>query len=108
MCIRDRSEAILSSQINKIKANLQEVYVLRVNQTVDNKIYGTAYKINIKTPTGYILADKFNLLDKDILFVSTNKIDRWNQTMTRVLSSLDFISLWKSYKPINSDVLRTQ
>ncbi len=102
------SEAILSSQINKIKANLEEVYILRVNQTIDSKIYGTAYKINIKTPTGYILADKFHLLDKDILFVSTNKIDRWNQTMTRVLSSLDFINLWKSYKPINSNVLRTQ
>ena len=37
-----------------------------------------------------------------------NKVTRWNQTMSRMLSSLDFINLWKSYKPINSEVFRTQ
>ena len=102
------SEVLMNSGINKIRANLEEVYVIRVNQNVDNKMYGTAYRVNIKNPTGYILADKFHLLDKDILFVSTNKIDRWNQTMSRVLSSLDFMNLWRSYKPVNSNVFRTQ
>ena len=55
-----------------------------------------------------MLADNFYLLDKDIIFVSTYKITRWNQTMSRMLSSIDFINIWKSYKPINSEVFRTQ
>ena len=102
------SEALLSSSIDKSAANLREIYVLRVNQTVNNKLRGIAYKVDIKSPSSLMLADNFYLLDKDIIFVSTDRISRWNQTMSRVLSSLDFINLWKSYKPINSEVLRTQ
>lgn len=102
------SEALLKSNIDKDKANLEEIYVMRVNQTMNNIIHGVAYKVDIKSPASLMLADKFYLLDKDIIFVSTDKITRWNQTMTRLLSSLDFINLWKSYKPINSEVLRTQ
>jgi polysaccharide export outer membrane protein len=102
------SEALLNSSLNKSTANLEEIYVLRVNQTVNNKLRGIAYKVDLKSPTSLMLADNFYLLDKDIIFVSTYKITRWNQTMSRMLSSLDFINLWKSYKPINSEVLRTQ
>ena len=99
---------MLSSSIDKSAADLREIYVLRVNQTVNNKLRGIAYKVDIKSPSSLMLADNFYLLDKDIIFVSTDRISRWNQTMSRVLSSLDFINLWKSYKPINSEVLRTQ
>ena len=102
------SEALLNSNIDKSAANLEEIYVLRVNQIVDNKLRGIAYKLDLKSPTSLMLADNFYLLDKDIIFVSTYKITRWNQTMSRMLSSLDFINLWKTYKPINSEVFRTQ
>ncbi len=102
------SEALLNSSLDKSNANLEEIYVLRVNQTVNNKLRGVAYKVDLKSPTSLMLADSFYLLDKDIIFVSTYKITRWNQTMARLLSSIDFINLWKSYKPINSDVFRTQ
>ena len=102
------SEALLNSNLDKSAANLEEIYVLRVNQTINNKLRGIAYKVDLKSPTSLMLADNFYLLDKDIIFVSTYKITRWNQTMQRMLSSLDVINLWKSYKPINSEVLRTQ
>ena len=102
------SEALMNSSLDKSSANLEEIYVLRVNQTINNKLRGIAYKVDLKSPTSLILADNFYLLDKDIIFVSTYKVTRWNQTMSRMLSSLDFINLWKSYKPINSEVLRTQ
>ncbi len=102
------SEAILKMGIDKSTANLEEIYILRVNQTINNKLRGTAYKLNINSPTSLMIADKFYLLDKDIIFVSAKKLSRWNQTITRALSSLDFINLWRSYKPINSEVFRTQ
>ena len=102
------SEALINSSLDKSTANLEEIYVLRVNQTVNNKLRGIAYRVNLKSPTSLMLADNFYLLDKDIIFVSTYKITRWSQTMSRMLSGLDFINLWKSYKPINSDVFRTQ
>ncbi len=102
------SEALLKSNFDKTSANLEEIYVLRVNQTVNNKLKGIAYKVDIKSPTSLMLADNFYLLDKDIIFISSFKLKRWNQTMSRLLSSLDFINLWRSYKPINSEVLRTQ
>ncbi len=102
------SEALLNSNLDKSNANLEEIYVLRVNQTINNKLRGIAYKVDLKSPTSLMLADNFYLLDKDIIFVSTYKVTRWNQTMSRMLSSLDFINLWKSYKPINSEVFRTQ
>tara|TARA_B100001093_G_scaffold519699_1_gene609916 strand:- start:2478 stop:3641 length:1164 start_codon:yes stop_codon:yes gene_type:complete len=102
------SEALLNANIDKNTANLQEVYILRVNQSVNNRLIGAAYRVNIKSPSSLFLADKFYLLDKDIIFISTNKLTRWNQTMARILSSLDFINLWKTYKPINSEVFRTQ
>ena len=101
------SEALLGN-IDKKIANLQEIYILRVNQTVNSQLRGIAYRIDLKSPTSLMLADKFYLLDKDIIFVSTYKLTRWNQTMSRMLSSLDVLNLWKSYKPINSEVLRTQ
>lgn len=102
------SEALLQSNINKSLANLREIYVLRVNQTSNNKLKGIAYKVDIKSPSNLMAADKFYLLDKDIIFVSANKIARWNATISRMLTSLDFIKLWESYKPINSEVFRTQ
>ena len=102
------SEALIKSNLDKSSANLKEIYVLRVNQTINNEIRGTAYKVDIKSPTSFMLADNFYLLDKDIIYVSTYKITRWNQTISRMLSGLDFINLWKSYKPINSEVFRTQ
>ncbi|MFL2899857.1 MAG: polysaccharide biosynthesis/export family protein [Candidatus Pelagibacterales bacterium] len=102
------SEALLNSSLDKSAANLEEIYVLRVTQTINNKLRGIAYKVDLKSPTSLMLADNFYLLDKDIIFVSSFKVTRWNQTMSRMLSSLDFINLWKSYKPINSEVFRTQ
>ncbi len=102
------SEALLNANVNKDTANLREIYILRVNQSVNNRLVGAAYKIDIKSPSSLFLADKFYLLDKDIIFVSTKKLTRWNQTMARMLGSLDFINLWKTYKPINSEVFRTQ
>jgi polysaccharide export outer membrane protein len=102
------SEALLKSDLDKVSANLEEIYILRVNQTVNNKLRGSAYRLNFKSPTSLMLADKFYLLDKDIIFVSTYKLSRWNQTIARALSALDFINLWKSYKPINSEVFRTE
>ena len=102
------SEALLRSNIDKQNANLEEIYVLRVNQTINNAFYGSAYKLNFKSPTSLVTASNFYLLDRDIIFVSSRKLARWNQTMTTLLNSLDFINLWKSYKPINSDVFRSQ
>jgi polysaccharide export outer membrane protein len=102
------SEALIKSNLEKASANLHEIYVLRVNQTVNNKLRGIAYKVDIKSPASLMLVDNFYLLDKDIIFVSTLKITRWNQTMSRLLSGLDFINMWKSYKPVNSEVFRTQ
>tara|TARA_B100001093_G_scaffold323806_1_gene308979 strand:- start:864 stop:2039 length:1176 start_codon:yes stop_codon:yes gene_type:complete len=102
------SEALLEGKINKLNANLEEIYVLRVNQTLNDKFYGTAYKLNYKSPTSLVTADNFYLLNKDIVFVSSKKIVRWNQAISNLLSTLDFVNLWKSYMPINSEVLRTQ
>lgn len=102
------SEALLEGKINKLNANLEEIYVLRINQTLNNKFYGTAYKLNYKSPASLVTADNFYLLDKDIIFVSSKKIVRWNQAVSNLLSTLDFVNLWKSYMPINSEVLRTQ
>ena len=102
------SQALLEGKINKFNANLEEIYVLRVNQTLNNKFYGTAYKLNYKSPTSLVTADNFYLLDKDIIFVSSKKIVRWNRAVSNLLSTLDFVNLWKSYMPINSEVLRTQ
>ena len=102
------SEALLKGKIDKQIANLEEIYVLRVNQTLNNTYYGSAYKLNFKSPTSLLTASNFYLLDRDIIFVSSRKLARWNQTMTTLLNSLDFINLWKSYKPINSDVFRSQ
>ncbi len=102
------SEVLIRSNLDKSSANLEEIYILRVNQTINNRLRGIAYKVDLKSPTSLMLADNFYLLDKDIIFVSTYKVTRWNQTISRMLNSLDFINLWKSYKPINSEVFRTQ
>ena len=45
------SEAALNSNIDKSAANLEEIYILRVNQIVDNKLRGIAYKLDQKSPT---------------------------------------------------------
>ena len=102
------SDALMESGIDKEIANLHEIYVLRINQSLDNKLYGIAYRLDYKSPTTLFVSDKFYLLDRDIIFVSTKKLVRWNNTIARMLTSLDFVNLWKSYKPINSDVFRTQ
>ena len=64
------SDALIESGIDKEIANLHEIYILRINQSLENKLYGIAYRLDYKSPTSLFTSDKFYLLDRDIISVS--------------------------------------
>ena len=74
LIIFEKTSSLLNSNIDKSAANLEEIYILRVNQIVDNKLRGIAYKLDLKSPTSLMLADNFYLLNKDIKVMDATAI----------------------------------
>ena len=49
--------------------------------------FATVYHLNAKRPTAFLLADRFPLVDGDIVYVSTRAITRYNRFISEILPS---------------------
>ncbi len=79
--------------INEASADGRGIYVLR-NTGIDKDEAGqpvykaTIYHLNAASAVGFMLADKFPLEARDIVYVSPAPITRWNRLLSQLLPSL--------------------
>ena len=75
--------------INQNTAKGKDVYILRPK---DNEGKPRIFKSDMSSPTGYLLASKFDLQASDIVFISTAGVTSWSRFINQVLPFTDFIN----------------
>tara|TARA_R110000772_G_scaffold248454_1_gene362503 strand:- start:2822 stop:3958 length:1137 start_codon:yes stop_codon:yes gene_type:complete len=88
------AEALASANgINESRADGRGIYVLR-NADITNDIKGqpvyhaTIFHLNASSAVGFMLADRFPLEIRDVVYVSPAPITRWNRFLSQLLPSL--------------------
>lgn len=79
--------------INEQRADGRGIYVLRnAGVTYDSDglpIYSaTVYHLNASSAVGFMLADQFELQQRDVVYVSPAPITRWNRFLSQLLPSI--------------------
>lgn len=88
------AEALASANgINENRADGRGIYVLRntgVSQDdAGQPVYNaTVFHLNAASAVGFMLADKFALSPRDIVYVSPAPITRWNRFLSQLLPSI--------------------
>lgn len=81
------ADALALSGIEQQFADPKHIYVIRGTVTQPR-----VYWLNAETPDRLLLAERFTLQPKDILYVSTAPTTQWNRILTQLLPTLD--SFW--------------
>jgi len=75
--------------LNQSTSKGKEVFILR---SVDYEGKPRIFKADISSPTGYLLAGKFNVQAQDIVFIGTAGVTSWSRFINQVLPFTDFIN----------------
>lgn len=72
-----------SGGLERVRANAKGVFVFRAvgNQTM-------VYQIDLTSPTAMILGSQFFLAPSDVVYVSRSPIQKWNDTISRILPTV--------------------
>jgi len=84
--------------LNQSTSKGKDVYILRPKDSDGNP---RIFKTDMSSPSGYLLAGKFNLNAGDIVFVSTAGITSWSRFINQVLPFTDFINSSESTDILN-------
>lgn len=84
--------------LSQSTAKGKDVYILRPK---DSEGKPRIFKTDMSSPSGYLLAGKFNLNAGDIVFVSTAGITSWSRFINQVLPFTDFINSSESTDILN-------
>ncbi|MEE2651327.1 MAG: polysaccharide export protein [Pseudomonadota bacterium] len=93
------AEALASANgINENRADGRGIYVLRnTGVSLDEggmPVYNaTIYHLNAASAVGFMLADKFTLSPRDIVYVSPAPITRWNRFLSQLLPSVSAVGV---------------
>ena len=91
-----RTGLTLAEAINNAKglkeetANPMGVFVLRQENKNDKK--PTVYQLNVSSVHAFLLAEQFNLRNRDIVYVTAADVTRWNRVINQILPSASLFS----------------
>lgn len=77
-----------SGGVNPLTANAGQVYVIR-----DNGPKAQIFHLNANTPDALVMADQFNLRQRDVVFVDSVPVVRWSRIVSNILPTADFLRL---------------
>lgn len=70
-------------------ANGSQVYIIRKADDINE---ARIFQINLKSPSGFVLASKFKLKPQDIVFVGPANIARWNRVISQFFPFTTFLN----------------
>lgn len=80
---------VAASGISQLYSNAKGVYILRHNNGEEKE---TIFRLNMKNATGLLLADRFPLQARDVVYVDTAGVSRWNRVISQILPTTNAIS----------------
>jgi polysaccharide export outer membrane protein len=72
--------------VNPLSANAGQVYVIRSGESARAQIY----HLNAASPDALLLADRFALAARDVVYVDAAPVVRWARLINNILPSADF------------------
>ena len=91
------TKLLSNAKINQVTADTDKIYVIREN--IDSPMEGDIYELNAKNPNSLLLANKFNMLPGDVVFVSPSSIVRWNRVISLITPQS---GIFTTYRDVNS------
>ena len=79
---------VTASGINQMYSNAKGVYILRNSK---NGGKASIYRLDMENATGLLLADRFPLQARDVVYVDTAGVSRWNRVINQILPTTQFI-----------------
>lgn len=76
--------------INELRANGEGVYVIRRGENVAS---ADVYQFDIRQAYSLVLADQFELEQRDIVYVSAAPISRWNRLISNLMPTVNAINV---------------
>jgi polysaccharide export outer membrane protein len=76
--------------VNPLTANSGQIYVIRDGMR-DGQPRPQIYHLNASTPEALVLADRFDLRARDLVFVDAVGVVRWNRIVSNILPTLDVL-----------------
>lgn len=73
--------------LNPVTSNAGQVYVLRATDSGRPQIW----HLNAKSPDALILADSFELMSRDVIFVDPAAVTRWSRVLSQILPTSTFL-----------------
>jgi polysaccharide biosynthesis/export protein len=86
----------LSGSVSQVGSNPRGVYVVRLP---DNTSTPQVFRLDAASPTGLALAGRFQLQPRDLVYVQTAGLMRWNRVMNLLLSST--VSLYNTQRAVD-------
>ncbi len=80
---------VTASGISQMYSNAKGVYILR-NKTENGK--PTIFRLDMENATGLLLADRFPLNARDVVYVDTAGVSRWNRVINQLLPTTNAIN----------------
>jgi polysaccharide biosynthesis/export protein len=72
--------------VNPFSANAGQIYVIR-----DGGQKAQIYHLNASSPDALVLADRFDLRQRDVVFVDAAPVVRWARVVNNILPTADFL-----------------
>ena len=85
--------------ISQVSADASEIYVIR--EVTDNSVNANVYHLDASNPIAMLTADSFNLMPRDIVFVGTPDINRFNRVINQILPSF---TLYRTLDRLSNDL----
>lgn len=76
-----------SAGISEVTADAKGIFVFRQAPKGSDRL-ADVYQLNAKNAVAMVLADRFNLAERDIVFVTAAPISRWNRVINQLLPTL--------------------
>lgn len=73
--------------LNQIRADARGVFVFRKASNVT-----TVYQLETSSPEGWLLGTRFALEPHDVVYVTRSPLQRWNDTISRLLPTVNAVS----------------
>ena len=80
---------VAASGISQSFANAKGVYILR-NRTENNA--PTIYQLNMQNATALLVADRFPLQARDVVYVDTAAVTRWNRVINQIVPTTNAVN----------------
>ncbi|WP_105215153.1 polysaccharide export protein [Pseudoalteromonas sp. T1lg22] len=96
------AEAISEARgLNEETANANGVFVLRARND-NSDIIADVYQLNAQNALAYVLAEQFELQPKDIVYVTTAPVARWNRLIRQLVPTISVINQYSEIEVRNN------